>query len=443
MKASSDEKVVTRIAPSPTGDLHIGTARTALFNFLYARMHSGEFIVRIEDTDKERSKKEFEDNILQSLEWLGITYNKIYKQSDRVDIHKTYLQKLIDNGSAYISREESKNEKGKEIEVIRMKNPNEVVTFEDKIRDKISFDTTDLGDFVIAKSLDEPLYHLAVVVDDFDMGVTHVIRGEDHISNTPRQILIQRGLDIEPPIYAHIPLILAPDRSKLSKRTGTAKSVKYYQNEGYLSEALVNYLALLGWNPGGDEEMFSLEELIENFSLDQIHKGGAIFDINKLNWMNGEYLKKMDLGKVRDVISELNISSELKKIFNGNAALRDILERIHTLNDIENEDLLYYTERPEYDLKKIIWKDGTKEETVEYLNEVISILERINDFESEKIKNSIWDYATEKGRGSVLWPMRYALSGRDKSPAPFLLAEILGKEETLARLKNVVQLLNA
>lgn len=436
-------KVVTRIAPSPTGEMHIGTARTALFNYLYAKKHGGEFIVRIEDTDKERSKKEYEESILESLDWLGIKHDKLYRQSERVGEHTKYLQKLIDSGDAYISKEESKAEPGKEVDIIRMKNPNKVVTFTDAIRGEISVDTTDLGDFVIAKGMDEPLHHLAVVVDDHDMGVTHVIRGEDLTSNTPRQMLIQEALGIETPIYAHLPLILAPDRSKLSKRTGTAKSAMEYRDQGYLPEALINFLALIGWNPGGDQEIFTMDELIEKFSLEQINKAGAIFDGEKLNWMNGEYLKKLDRSVVRDMISKLTISDELKEIFKNEAALSDILERVNTINEIENEDLSYYTETPDYDTEKLVWKGSTTYQTIEYLEGIISLLEDIKEFESEKIKEGIWEYATEKGRGAVLWPMRYALSGRDKSPAPFLLAEILGKEETLVRLRNVVQLLHA
>ncbi len=438
-----NKKVVTRVAPSPTGEMHIGTVRTALFNYLYAKNQGGEFIVRIEDTDKERSEKKYEDKIFESFEWLGIKYDKTYRQSERTEVYKKYIQKLLDDESAYISKEESTKEPGKVVEIIRLKNKGEVVTFTDVVRGEVSFDTTDLGDFVIAKSMTEPLFHLAVVVDDHEMKISHIIRGEDHISNTPRQILIQRALAIETPIYAHIPLILAPNRSKLSKRTGTAKSAIQYKEEGYLPEALVNFLALIGWNPGGEQEIFSMEELIEKFLLEQIHKSGALFDIEKLNWMNGEYLKKMNFVDVRKMISELSISVELKELFNNDAALTDILERVHTVKDIEQEDLSYYTEEPTYDLEKLVWKDSTKKETVTNLENVISLLEEVDDFTTDTVKNSIWDYATEKGRGSVLWPMRFTLSGKDKSPAPFLLAEILGKDETLSRLKNVVQLLNA
>ncbi|MFQ5662055.1 MAG: glutamate--tRNA ligase, partial [Candidatus Paceibacteria bacterium] len=244
------KKVITRIAPSPTGELHIGTARSALFNYLYAKQNGGEFIVRIEDTDKERSKKEFEKDILEGFEWLGLGSDEVFKQSERTSIYKKYIKQLLDDGVAYISKEKSKQEEGKEIEVVRLKNPGKKVEFIDLIRGEIEFDTTELGDFVIARNQDEPLYHLAVVVDDHEMGITHIIRGEDHISNTPRQILIQEALGFERSKYAHIPLILAPDRSKLSKRGDNATSISEYKEKGYISSALVNYMALLGWNPG-------------------------------------------------------------------------------------------------------------------------------------------------------------------------------------------------
>ena len=251
---SKDSPIITRFAPSPTGFLHLGSARTAFFNYLYARKNKGKFILRIEDTDKERSTREFEEDIINALSWLKIPYETLYKQSERTDIYKKYLKKLVDEDKAYVSKEEVKKEGHRE-EVIRFRNPNKKIKFADLVRGDIEFDTTDLGDFVIAKSSEEPLYHLAVVVDDFEMGITHVIRGEDHISNTPRQILIGEALGAPRPQYAHIPLILAPDRSKLSKRHG-ALAIAEYRNRGYMSEAICNYLALLGWNPGTDQEIF-------------------------------------------------------------------------------------------------------------------------------------------------------------------------------------------
>lgn len=280
------------MAPSPTGKLHIGTARTALFNYLFAKKHGGKFILRIDDTDKERSTKEFEESILESLKWLGIHYDEVYRQSERTDIYNSYLKKVIDSGKAYVSKEEVKEE-GQRSEVIRLKNPNKKVTFKDLVRSEVTFDTTELGDIVIAKSMEEPLYHFTSVVDDHEMGVTHIIRGEDHISNTPRQILIQEAIGAKSPEYAHLPLILAEDRSKLSKRKhGESVSLDYYRDKGYSPEAINNYMALLGWNPGTEQEIFTLDELIEAFDMSRVHKGGAILDENKLAWVNRKHFNR-------------------------------------------------------------------------------------------------------------------------------------------------------
>ncbi|KKT14489.1 MAG: Glutamate-tRNA ligase [Parcubacteria group bacterium GW2011_GWC1_43_30] len=281
------QKIITRFPPSPTGNFHVGSARTALFNFLFARKNNGKFILRIEDTDKARSKKEFEDDIFESLEWLGLKYDEFYRQSDRGKIYRTYIEKILDDGSIY--EDEDK--------IIRFKNPNKKVKFNDLVRGEIEFDTTELKDFIIAKSVDEPLYHLAVVIDDFESNITHVIRGEDHISNTPRQILIQEAIGAPRPIYAHLPLILAPDRSKLSKRKhGESVSLNYYRDKGYSPEAMINYLALLGWNPGTEQEIFTLDELINVFDFSRVHKGGAIFDEKKLAWVNRKHFNKLLTG---------------------------------------------------------------------------------------------------------------------------------------------------
>jgi glutamyl-tRNA synthetase len=443
-------QVKTRIAPSPTGNLHIGTARSALFNYLFARQNNGKFIVRIEDTDRERSKKEFEDDILDGLKWLGLESDELYRQSERTLIYKKYIEKMLENGSAYISKEKSKKEGltllGKEIEVVRLKNPNKRVEFEDMIRGKIEFDTAELKDFVIARTVDEPLYHLAVVIDDHEMGISHIIRGEDHISNTPRQILIQEALGIERPIYAHIPLILAPNRSKLSKRHG-AVSVSEYRQIGYLQEALLNYIALLGWNPGDDRELFTLPELVKEFDLEKVQKGGAIFNIEKLNWFNREYIKRMPQEKLIKEI-ENALPDRIKKMKSydiSHEKLKKIIpiiqERINVFSDVkkmaDEGELDYYFEKPEYEAGDLLWKTDTDIKAAgAHLSEIIRFLESIENggFNAESVKNAVWDYADEKGRGSVLWPMRFALSGRDKSPDPFALAEALGKGETILRL---------
>lgn len=428
-----------RIAPSPTGNLHIGTTRTALFNYLLAKKHGGTFIVRIEDTDKERSTPEFEKDILDGMKWLGLEWDEFYKQSERTEIYKTYLKKLIEDGYAYESQEEVKEE-GQRASVIRFKNPNKVITFTDMIRGEISFDTTDLGDFVIAKSFDEPLYHLVVVVDDHEMKISHVIRGEDHISNTPRQILIQEAIGATVPLYAHLPLILTKDKKKMSKRDG-ATSMMDYIKKGYLKDALINFITFLGWHPEGEDELYSLEKLIEEFDISRVQKGGAIFDTDKLDWFNKEYIKKISDSDFQNIVKEygdiqisnpiiLNLIKERITVF---SEIKDLVSKEgefgHLLFDVEITDIT-----------KAIWKDSNPEQTKEFIEEVISILEKIDEknFTAESTKDAVWDYATEKGRGAVLWPTRYSLSGQDKSPDPFTIMEILGKEKSLVRLRNAI-----
>jgi len=436
-------KVKTRFAPSPTGALHIGSARTALFNFLFAKQKGGEMLLRIEDTDKERSKKEYEDDILNGLTWLGMDWGETYRQSERGDIYKKYLEKMIENGSAYISKEEPKEE-GQRSEVIRFRNPNVIIKFDDLIRGDIEFNTSDLGDFVIAKDKETPLYHLAVVVDDFEMNITHVIRGEDGISNTPRQILIQEAIGAPRPIYAHIPLILAPDKSKLSKRHG-AVPVLEYKKEGYLPEAMINFLALMGWSPqsaGIDKDIISFEDLVKIFDIEKVQKGGAVFDANKLNWINKEYIKLLPKEKIKEELEKILQDKDSQMI---DRIIPIIIDRISKWGDvqelIETGELTYFFEEPSYEASAINWKEESSDKTAEYLEKLLSILSDIaeKDFMSENIKAKIWDYAGEKGRGNVLWPMRFALSGKQKSPDPFTLAEILGKETSIKRLENALK----
>ena len=401
MQQKTNEKVTVRIPPSPTGNLHIGTARTALFNYLFAKKHGGKILLRIEDTDRERSKKEFEENIIEALDWLGIKHDgEVARQSERTDVYEKYIRKMLENNSAYESDDG----------VIRFRNPNAKVKFADEVRGEIEFDTSDLEDFVIAKSLREPLYHLAVVVDDFESGVTHVIRGEDHISNTPRQILIQEVIGASRPVYAHIPLILAPDRSKLSKRHG-ATAVTQYRDMGILSEALINYLALLGWNPGTDQEIFTMEELIEQFDLKKIQKGGAIFDQKKLDWVNKEHIKRLLPEKQRELL----------------------------LKSIENES--YMTSEPELDAGKIVWKKSSKEDAMRHLGEVSEIMQKGSKGDMGDVKEKIMEYAEREGKGNVLWPVRYALTGAEASPDPFTILEFLGIEKSLKRIEKAIIIL--
>ena len=396
--SQENKNIVVRMAPSPTGNFHVGTARTALSNFLFAKKLGGKFIMRIEDTDKERSTKEFEKDILNGLAWLGLSYDELYRQSERTDIYVSYLKKMIDNGSVYISKEEPKEE-GQRGEVLRFKNPNKKIVFEDIIRGIVEFDTTELGDFVVAKSLEEPLYHLAVVVDDHEMAVTHIIRGEDHISNTPRQILIQEAVGAIRPVYAHLPLLLGSDKSKLSKRKhGAAVWVDTYKNAGVLPSALLNYLALLGWNPGTEKEIFTLPELIEAYDLSRVHKGGAIFDVKKLQWVNKKHIELLPAEeKLKLVAKDFDITAE-----------------------------------PILDKNKISWKETPILETITHLQKSIPLLDD---------KDALMAYAESVGKGNVLWPLRYALSGQEKSPDPFTLIAILGKDESKKRVEKAIALL--
>ncbi|MEW5907660.1 MAG: glutamate--tRNA ligase [Patescibacteria group bacterium] len=433
------QDVVTRFAPSPTGVLHIGGARTALFNYLFARQNNGRFILRLEDTDKERSKKECEEDIIRSLKWLGLDWDKSYKQSERKEIYKKYINHLIKKRRAYISKEVT----GNRATVIRFKNPCTKISFQDLIRGQIEFDTTELGDFVIAKDENTPLFHLTGAIDDYEMKISHIIRGEDHISNTPRQILIQQALDFSSPIYSHIPLILGPDRSKLSKRHG-AVSLKEYKDIGYLSEALINFLAFLGWNPGTEKEIFSLEELIKEFSLKQVQKSGAIFNIEKLNWINKQYIMKKNLEELAVELIYFLPEKWREKAENEKKFWRKIAglerERISTLSEI-GESINYFFEEPNYEKEKLLWKNEKSLNNVEvYLKKIIEMLSKLSEkeFTSHNIKELIWDYAEKQGRGNVLWPLRVSLTGLEKSPEPFIISEILGQTETIRRIQNAI-----
>ncbi|PIR45476.1 MAG: glutamate--tRNA ligase [Candidatus Vogelbacteria bacterium CG10_big_fil_rev_8_21_14_0_10_50_13] len=434
-------KVIARVAPSPTGPFHLGTARTALFNYLFVKKTGGQLLLRIDDTDGERSRDEYEQNIREGLEWLGLKFDADYKQSERTEIYKQELEKLIASGQAYISQEEIK-EAGQRSEVIRLKNAGEDVTFVDLIRGEITFNTAELGDFVIAKDLTNPLYHFASVVDDKELGVNHIMRGDDHLSNTARQILIGQAIGAKTPKFAHIPLILAPDRSKLSKRHG-ATGLLAYRDLGYLSETMINFLALLGWSPqakGGAEanDVLSLPEIIELFELADVQKSGAVFDVEKLNSLNREYLKKLTPELAAGWLA-LGLTDKTKNLAGYNEETLAniapvILERVSNYDELRGaegaDEVKFWFEAPTPDQALL--------KTTEHLPKLAELLEEVNesDWTTENIKNAVWDFATETGRGEVLWPMRVALTGLAKSPDPFLVAEKLGKKETLNRLSK-------
>ncbi|MCA9353648.1 glutamate--tRNA ligase [Candidatus Nomurabacteria bacterium] len=440
--------VVTRFAPSPTGRFHVGGVRTALYNYLFARHTGGKFILRIEDTDKERSKKEYEDEIMDLFSWLGLEHDEFYRQSDRTSTYRKYLEKMIEEGTAYVSKEENPKE-GQRDEVIRFKNPNKEVTFKDEILGEITFDTTELADFVIARDLDNPVYHFTVVVDDFEMGVTHIIRGQEHISNTPRQLLLQEAIGATRPLYAHIPLILSKDKTKLSKRDPSVVPAIEYRDLGYLPEALLNFLALIGWNPGGDKEVFSKDELVKMFDISKVQKSGGVFNNEKLEWFNREHIKLLSQEEKIDAIVK-NLTDEFKndpnfseeKIGKGVEA---ILERISVFGEISSlcasGELNWLIKQPVYDGKMLLWKTSTADSTKNHLNKVLSIVQDLDsNGDASYWKENIFPYADEVGRGDVLWPLRVSLSGLEKSPDPFTLMSILGKDESISRIKFAIGL---
>jgi len=442
-----DKKVVTRFAPSPTGFLHIGAYRTAIFSYLFARRNDGEFILRIEDTDFERNKKEFEDDIIESLKWLGISYNHFYRQSEHMERHKELLLKMINDGFAYISKEEAKDGSGLIKEIVRFKNPNKKVSFTDEIKGIVTMDTTDLGDFVIARNIQEPLFHLAVVVDDFDEGVTHVIRGEDHVSNTPRQILIQEAIGAPTPVYAHLPLVLGEDKLKLSKRRGV-KAVSEYRNLGYLPESILNGATFIGWNPGTPKEVYTHNELVLDFDLSRVSKSPAVFNEEKLRWFNKEHIKRLSQTE-RDALIVLFLPETItsNKNFNTevfNRAIPTIVEHIEIFSDIkkmsDNKELNYLFGVGDYDPKKLLFKGEAKKENVlECLNQIKNILLNISDFSREKIEKHIFEYVnTLSNRGIALHALRFALTGLDQSPDPFTVTYIIGKEETDIRINTAL-----
>lgn len=432
---ANGNKVVTRFAPSPTGLPHLGTAMYALLNYLYARQNGGEVILRSEDTDPVRSKKEYEEAIKEGLAWLGIVPDKFYRQSERTELYKKYIAQMITDGKAYLSKE--KNEEGEEREVVRFKNPNKVITFTDMARGEISVDTTDLKDFVIARNVESPLYHLTVVVDDFDMGVTHIIRGEDGLANTPRQILIQEAIGAPRPVYAHYPFVLLADRTKMGKRNG-AISLQDFRALGYLPEALVNFTILLAWHPTDDRELFTIEDLIKEFDLERIGKSGAILDEKKLDWLNREYLKKMPQEEI-----EKNILEALPKDMQNPTLVPLIFERISKWSDVkemvEKKELDFFFAAPQVEEAKLVFKDTPLAKIKANLKLAVEALENLPSFGMEDVKQALMQVAEKLGsKGELLHPVRFALSGLDRSPDPFIIASILGKDETLSRLQKFI-----
>lgn len=463
--------VKVRFAPSPTGYLHIGSARTALFNWLYAKQTGGKFILRIEDTDVKRSTQEAVKAILEGMKWLGLDWDEgPYFQSERLNIYQRYALQLLEAGHAYYcycTAEElkEKRESGQDavyngncrelsqtqIEQlekigrkpsVRFKVPTGITRMDDLLRGSREFDNQLFGDFIIIRSDGNPTYNFAVAVDDFEMGITHVIRGDDHLSNTPRQILLFETLGFDLPCFVHLPMIWGPDKTRLSKRHG-ATSVTEYQMQGFLQEAIINYLALLGWGTSDSQQIFSRDELIAKFSINRINKNPSIFDLDKLKWMNSEYIKNLTVNElVQRQIDWLLLTEKATSalsIDKFKEVVRLSQPRIRTLADFNWQADFFWANEVIYEqeaLEQIL----KKPETAQILLTTKDNLSNIVPFKSDSIEKCIRGLAEELDikTGEIIHPLRVALTGRKVSPGIFEVIEVLGKEKTLTRIDKAI-----
>ena len=421
--------VRVRFAPSPTGYLHIGSARTALFNWLYARHNKGKFILRIEDTDRERSKEEYLDEILGSLKWLSMSWDEepVF-QSSRLDIYKKYAQELVEKKLAYLEGPAIifKVEKGRK------------VYFDDMIRQRVEFSTDDIKDQVLIKSDGTPTYNFACVVDDSEMNITHIIRGDDHISNTPKQVMLYEALSLPIPKFAHIPLILSKDGGRLSKRHG-ATSITEYKNMGFLPEALMNYLSLMGWAPGNDAEIMPIDDIIKLFDVKDVNKTGAIFDMDKLSWINSQYIKNMDINKLSEVSEEfLRSRNVLDAEFNRDRWGKIVLaykERTRTLEDLVGVYKIFFNDEIEYD-EKAVEKYLKKPNSKDIITACKIAVEKCGKFDKAALEDSYRSLAGEMKikAAELIHPTRVAISGRTIGAGLFDIMELLGRDNVLKRL---------
>ena len=463
----SDKKVITRFAPSPTGFMHVGSVRTALFAWLWAKKNNGTFILRIEDTDKEREVEGSIDHIKNSLQWLGLDWDQgPYLQSERLDVYKKYVQILVDKGYAYpdpytedeVGEFRNKAELAKKPFLYREHRPKEFSVWDgakplrfkvptvksfkwnDLVYGDLSAGPEALDDFILIKSNGYPTYNFAHIVDDIEMKVTHVMRGEEFISSTPKFLSVYEALDIAPPFYATLPVILGPDgKKKLSKRDGV-KDLLQYKDEGYLPDAFINFLALLGWNPGDDREIFSRADLIKAFNISRIQKSDAQMNARKLDWINKEHLKLLPPEEIKNKIFEC-----LPENMRNPKLVPIILERISKWGDVkemvEAGELDFFIQAPKFSKEKLLYKDFLPEAIAKNLQLAIESLEQIdvNNFTEEEVKRNLMQITnTLSSRGELLHPVRFALSGKNKSPDPFIIASILGKNETLSRLQKAI-----
>lgn len=427
--------IKVRFAPSPTGFLHIGGARTALFNYMYARSQTGKMVLRIEDTDMERSKKEYFDEILDSLTWLGLEWDEFYKQSERFDIYREHAQRLLNDGKAYrdgtavILKIAGQDEN----------TANSCIKFFDVIRGEVSFDTETIKDQVLIKSDGSPTYSFACVVDDALMEISHVIRGEDHISNTPKQIAIYEALGFKAPKFAHVPLIMDEEGGRMSKRTG-ATAVTEYRRMGFLPEALVNYLMLLGWSPGGDQEVISLPAAIKKFSIKKINKSAAAFSMDKLRWLNAQYIKAKDEDSLTDFVMpflkdqwQIDEKKDRKRI---QTIVKLYKNRMADVQEFLDRTAYLFTEKAVIDAD-LSARELTKEKTGCF-NGLADVLDAVGEFSSVSAERAFRQFVEKEGIGAadLVHPVRVALTGSDVGPGLFETMDVLGKDKTVQRLRQ-------
>lgn len=459
------DQIVTRFPPSPSGYLHIGGARTALFNWLYARANNGKFVLRIEDTDKARSTEESVTAILESLEWLGINWDEgPYFQSERAHIHKEYIEKLVEQGHAYycnctpeqvdVMREQAKaagkkpmyNGKCREAGIqksenscVRLKTPfNGVTVVDDVVKGSIAFQNSEIDDFIIQRSDGSAMYNLAVVVDDITMGINNIIRGDDHLINTPKQIMIYNALGVSLPVFGHVPMVLGSDKSRLSKRHG-AMSVGEYKNMGYLPDAMINYLVRLGWSHG-DQEFFTRNDLIEKFSLKSLGKSASMFDLVKLSNLNSKHIQKTSpkllAGQLIPLLKKNGINAENDQ-FTRNA-IATLQPRSKTLIEMAQSIAFYYQDNVEFDEK--VKAKNLKPENIESMTKSADYIEQIKDFTQENLETAFKKVMdeTQLKFGKIAQPLRVALTGTNVSPGIFEMILALGKEKTITRIRKAI-----
>ena len=479
-----------RIAPSPTGKLHFGTARVALFNYLFAKKNNGKFVLRIEDTDPERSQEIYTEDIIKAIDWLGLVWDEgpekggdfgPYFQQERYHIYEEYTDQLLESGKAYkcfctIEEIEAEREAAKEknlpyrysgkcknlsnVELteneaagkpfaIRLSTESQVVSFKDLIHGQMEYNSDDFGDFVIVRSDGTPIFIYTNVIDDYLMKISHVLRGDDHLTNTGKQLLIYQALEFDIPEFGHFPQILNADRSKMSKRKNPTSITEDFKDKGYLPEAIVNFMVLLGWSSGTDREIFTLQELVNSFSLERVSKAPAIFDPDKLLYFNGYYIRQFPIEELAKRCEPFIKNEKILKALKDDLqffykVLKLVQERMKRLDEVDELTELFFV-KPEYDTALLVAKKSTEDKAVIALNAVYETVSNLDLLDKENTEPLLRETAGQNDLkdGELLWSLRVALSGKDASPGAFELLEVLEKEESLKRIKSALEKLDS